>query len=157
MPTVSEPILTVAPPARTRDGRRLAAALIIIGAVLVALVVVGFQLARSVDVSGQAQATQTGLQYSRTTMAWERGPTVAWSRLVRLGGLDAALQSVHLAGRHDVNTAALIHRYGKERQVDLVVLQGRFNTLPPDEGINVNGQVVVLVDMKTRHVILMTD
>ena len=90
-------------------------------------------------------------------MAWERGPTVAWSRLVRLGELDAALQPVHLAGRHDVNTVDLIHRYGKERQVDLVVLQGRFNTLPPDEGVNVNGEVVVLVDMKTRHVILMTD
>src|SRR5947209_106334 len=130
-----EPILTVTP--RDRDRKRLAAALLIIGGVLVLAVIVGFEVVHSMSGGKQQQATQTALAYSRRTMAWNSGPAVASSRVVTLSALDTALQLVHLIGRHDVNTADLIHRYGKDRRVNLVVLHGTFNTLPPDEGVNV--------------------
>ena len=105
--------------------------------------------------NAQQQATQTGLQYSRTTMVWGKGPSVTSSQIVALSGLNTALGPMHLAVQHHVNTADLVHRYGATRRVDLVVLHGTFNTLPPDEGVNLTSDVVVLVDMKTRHVLFM--
>jgi hypothetical protein len=149
--------LTVALPGSTFRSRRALAALLIIAIALVAAVILGIDIAQSVSVSAQQRATQTGLDYSRTTMVWGKGPSVASSRIVALDNLNPALRSVHLIGGHDINTADLIRQYGAKRQVDLVVLHGTFNTLAPDEGVNITSDVVVLVDMKTRHVLFMND
>jgi hypothetical protein len=58
--------------------------------------------------------------------------------------------------QHDVNVPDLIHRYGANRSVDMVVVHGVFNSLPPDEGVVVRGTVVVLVDARSTRVLLMT-
>jgi hypothetical protein len=36
----------------------------------------------------------------------------------------------------------------------MVVLHGTYNTLPPDEGVDLTGDVVVLVDVRTNRVVL---
>jgi hypothetical protein len=117
------------------------------------IAVAGYEIVHSSS-SPQQKATQAGLDYSKNTMAWEKGPQVQTSSIVRIHSLPRALRN--LAARHDINVPQLIARYGGNRSVDLVVLAGNFNTLPPAEGVNIYGQVVVLVDLKTRRVLLMT-
>lgn len=153
MPAEFEHSSVGAPPAK-RDTARLPAALFLIALVLAAgVAVLGYEIVHSSS-SAQQEPTQAGLVYSRKTMLWEKGPQVQTSRTVHLHSLSRALRG--LAARHDIDVPQLIKRYGGNRSVDLVVLAGKFNTLPPAEGVDIYGQVVVLVDVKTRRVLLMT-
>lgn len=140
----------------TKQARaRLFAALLLISLVGAAgVAVVGYEIVHSS--SNAQQATQAGLDFSRNTMIWEKGPQVQSSTVVPMHSLPHALMSAPQSVRHDVNVSDLIKQYGKNRQVDLVVLSGKFNTLPPGEGVDIFGQVIVLVDMKTRRALLMT-
>jgi hypothetical protein len=141
----------------TKQARaRLFAALFLISLVGAAgVAVVGYEIVHSSS-DAQQQATQAGLDYSRNTMIWEKGPQVQSSTVVPMHSLPHALLSAPQSARHDINVSDLIKQYGKNRQVDLVVLSGKFNTLPPGEGVDIYGQVVVLVDMETRRALLMT-
>jgi hypothetical protein len=140
----------------TKQARaRLFAALFLISLVGAAgVAVVGYEIVHSSS-DAQQRATQAGLDYSRNTMIWEKGPQVQSSTVVPMHSLRNALMSAPQSV-HDINVSDLIKQYGKNRQVDLVVLSGKFNTLPPGEGVDIYGQVVVLVDMKTRRALLMT-
>ena len=107
---------------------------------------------------GGASPGDTALTYAQQHMVWIKGPTVQSSRTVELRGLEPALaRAVSPTLRRDVNVEELLHRYGPNRQVTLVILNGVYNTLPPDEGVTVRGAVVVLVDARTDRVLLMTD
>jgi hypothetical protein len=79
-------------------------------------------------------------------------------RVVPLDELKAALSGrvpAHVA--QDVNVSDLIARYGPKHRVALVVLSGSYNSLPPDEGVPVTGDVVALVDQPSNRVLLLTD
>jgi len=65
-------------------------------------------------------------------------------RVLRPGGVLAA--SVPADVVKDINVPELIHQFGANRQVGLIVPSGVFNSLPPDEGVVEHSQVVVLVD-----------
>jgi hypothetical protein len=137
---------------------RLTPPLVLIAACIVAgLVVLGVQAAQSGTESAQQRATQVALQHGRNTMVWETGPTVQSSRELPLSGLAAAVKTLKGTVRHDVNAGELVHQYGAARKVDFVVLYGKFNTLPPNEGVDLYAQVLVLVDMKTQRVLFMQD
>lgn len=103
------------------------------------------------------RATAIGLAYARNTMVWERGPTLVRDTVVPLRRLQPALDTARILARRDVNVPRLIRRYGADRRVDLVIVRGKFNTLPPDEGLIVTADVVTIVDMQTGKVLLMTD
>jgi hypothetical protein len=143
--------------AATRQAQtRLIAALFLIAVVLAAAIAIaGYEIVHSSS-DAQQRATQTGLDYSRNTMIWEKGPQVQSSAVVPMHSLPHALLSAPQSVQHDINVSDLIKQYGRNRLVDLVLLRGKFNTLPPGEGVDIYGQVVVLVDMKTRRVLLMT-
>ncbi len=100
---------------------------------------------------------QIGLDYTRHYMVWESGPSLVSSHTLALRQLGAAMHSsLPPPTQHDVNVPDLIHRYGANRSVDMVVVHGVFNSLPPDEGVVVRGTVVVLVDARSTRVLLMT-
>ncbi|MDQ2745093.1 MAG: hypothetical protein M3Z66_22740 [Chloroflexota bacterium] len=105
----------------------------------------------------RATPTQIGLDYTRHYMVWESGPSLVSTHTLALRQLSAAMRSsLPLPTQHDVNVPDLIHRYGANRSVDMVVVRGVFNSLPPDEGIVVRGTVVVLVDGRSNRVLFMT-
>jgi hypothetical protein len=135
--------------------RLTAPVLLIAASVLAGAIILGVQAAQSGVESAQQRATQTALTYSKNTMVWEKGPSVQSSRVIPLNHLAAHVKTLKGTVRHDVNTGSLIQRFGAARAVDFVVLYGKFNTLPPDEGVDVYAQVLVLVDMRTRHVLFM--
>lgn len=100
--------------------------------------------------SSQSAVDQAALTYSQQQMVWSQGPSVQSTRILLLRDLSAALSaSVPVHVRRDVNVPDLVRRFGSNRQVALVVLTGVYNTLPPDEGVVVRGQAVVLVDTRT--------
>ena len=105
--------------------------------------------------------TQIGpaaLAAARNQMEWMSGPTLQATYTVPLRRLEKTLRSAvprHVAD--DVNVAGLRQQYGPERRIGLAVLRGVFDSLPPGEGVIVHGNVVVLVDIKTNHVILVDD
>jgi hypothetical protein len=108
--------------------------------------------------SRQLHATAVGLSYARGYMSWSYGPTVQSARIIPLKQLESALRtSVPTTVRQDVDVPGLVRHYGANRQVDLVVLSGTYNSLPPDEGVMVTGDVVELVDARTNKVLLLTD
>ncbi|HEX6506164.1 MAG TPA: hypothetical protein VF221_00880, partial [Chloroflexota bacterium] len=108
--------------------------------------------------SSTSSATRAGIAYAQDTMEWTSGPTLTHARVARVRDLPAVLPQITGAAlRQDVNTADLQRRYGPDRQVDLVVLSGVFNTLAPDEGVNVHGEVLAVVDVKTNRVLFLTD
>jgi hypothetical protein len=107
--------------------------------------------------SGGSAATQAALQYARTEMVWIQGPSVGHERTATMGALPALLRTLASTSlRQDVNTADLIRRYGPHRPVDIIVLSGVYNSLPPDEGVNVQGEVLLLVDPRTDRVLFLT-
>jgi hypothetical protein len=107
--------------------------------------------------SGGSAATQAGLQYARTEMVWIHGPSIAHERTATMGALPALLRTLASTSlRKDVNTADLIRRYGPHRRIDIIVLSGVYNSLPPDEGVNVQGEVLILVDPQTDRVLFLT-
>lgn len=108
--------------------------------------------------SEESRAGQTAASYSQQQMVWTSGPTVSSVHILALRHLRPALAaSVPSQLRQDVNLGDLERRYGANRQVALVVLSGVYNSLPPDEGVNINGKVVVLVDVRTNRVLLVTN
>jgi hypothetical protein len=107
--------------------------------------------------SSQSRVTTAALDYGRRYMVWSSGPTAQGTYVVPIGQLGAAVaQHVPPDVRQDVNVPDLVRRYGPRREVGLVILHGDFNSLPPDEGIISNGDVVVLVDVKSNRVLLLT-
>jgi hypothetical protein len=108
--------------------------------------------------SAQDRAAQAGLAYARTQMAWTSGPTLQGSHATTLRSLRSVLaQTVPTSVQQDVNTGALIRQYGPNRRVALVIVSGVFNSLPPDEGVIVHGDAVVIVDLTTDHALLLMD
>ena len=108
--------------------------------------------------SSQNRAGAAAMSYARTTMVWSSGPGVHSVQVVPLRNLAATLRaSAPSALQQDVNVADLIRRVGPDRRVALVLLSGTYNTLPPDEGVIVNGEVAAIVDLKTNRVLLLTD
>jgi len=107
--------------------------------------------------SGGSAATRAGLQYARTEMEWVQGPSIAFERTATIGALPAQLRTMASTSlRKDVNTAGLIRHYGPRRPIDVIILSGVYNSLPPDEGVNVQGEVLVLVDPRTDRVLFLT-
>jgi hypothetical protein len=97
------------------------------------------------------------LYYAQHQMVWMSGPTVVTSYVLPMRELPRALRLyVPRKVARDVNTADLIRRYGANLQIGMVVLRGVFNTLPPDEGVVVHGDVVVLVDVKHDRGLFLT-
>lgn len=107
--------------------------------------------------AGGSTATQVGLRYARAEMVWTEGPSVVHERTGAMGELPALLAALATTTlRQDVNTTDLIRRYGPHRKVDIIVLSGVYNSLPPDEGVDVRGEVLVLVDAQTNRVLFLT-
>lgn len=104
-------------------------------------------------------ATQVALSYGRSEMQWFSGPTVQNTYTIPLRQLHATLErSVQPPNVvTDVNVPGLIRQYGPNHRIVLVVLYGVYNSLPPDEGAEVRGDAVVLVDARTSHVLLLED
>lgn len=113
-------------------------------------------------VIGTAQSDPVGssaLAYAHARTLWTSGPTIRSERVVPLDQLNAALvqASVPLHIRQDVNVPDFIAHYGATHRVALVVLFGSYNSLPPDEGVPVTGDVVAIVNEPSNTVLLLTD
>jgi len=107
--------------------------------------------------STQSRFADTALQYGQQYMTWSSGPSVQSTHIVPMQGLERALSvTVPPATRRSVNVSDLLLRYGPGHKVALVILHGIYNSLPPDEGVTVTGDVVVLVDVKSNRVLLLT-
>lgn len=105
----------------------------------------------------QSRFADTALRYGQQYMTWSSGPSVQSTHIVPLRGLEGALSAaVPPATRRSVNVSDLLRRYGPGRRVALVILHGVYNSLPPDEGVTVAGDVVVLVDVQSDRVLLLT-
>lgn len=135
--------------------------LILIPVLLVAAIAAVFAMLWGAGVIGTAQSDRAGaaaLAYAHARTLWTSGPTIRSVRVVPLDELKAALSGrvpAHVA--QDVNVSDLIARYGPKHRVALVVLSGSYNSLPPDEGVPVTGDVVALVDQPSNRVLLLTD
>lgn len=141
-----------------RLSQRRRSRILLVGFLLAAALAIAVVWSSLASGSGQSDATQAGLDYARLHMVWSGGPNLRSAHVVPLGQLDAALaRYTSPTVRRDVNVPQLIRQYGPNRQVDLVVLNGVFNTLAPDEGVIVHADVVALVDAHTNRVLLLTD
>lgn len=142
-----------------RRSRRLRWVLAGIATVVVGFVVFAVVLLRpDSSTSPNQRFAQAAVRYANTQIVWNRGPSVTSTRVLPLDGLSAALKKTvprHVA--QDVNIADLIHRFGARREIALVVLTGDFNSLPPDEGVVFNGQIVVLVDVRQNRAFYLMD
>jgi len=132
---------------------------LLVAVVAFALAISGLWFALSASAtSTQDRAGQAALSYAQQRLVWNSGPSVQSVHLVVLRKLRPALAaSVPPSTAQNVNLDDLIHRYGANRLVALVVLHGVYNSLPPDEGVNVNGDIVVLTDARTDRILLVTD
>jgi hypothetical protein len=136
----------------TRRGRRL---LGIAGILVVGIALGGVLLLTGVT-SASDPAENAGLTVAREQMVWAHGPSVVSRQAISLSDLPAALhRSVSPRVVSDVNVPGLIRRYGAHRKIVLVVMTGEYNSLPPDEGIEVNGEAIAIVDAHTNHVLLL--
>lgn len=132
-------------------------ALALLGVIMIAAAVIWFQNATAAPSAAQG-AGDIARRYAATTTLWNSGPTVTMVRITRLTRLRAALHhAVTAQVADDVNVADLEHRVGRNRQVAMVVLHGTFNTLPPAEGVTITGNMIAIVDMRTHHVLLLTE
>ncbi|GAC1472752.1 MAG: hypothetical protein NVS2B16_28680 [Chloroflexota bacterium] len=103
------------------------------------------------------RAVQRGENYGRQEVVWSQGPSIESEKVISLNQLSSTLASmVPTTTQQNVAAMPLARRYGARRRVAVVVLRGTYNSLPPDEGVAVTGDVLVLVDVKTDHVLLMT-
>jgi hypothetical protein len=128
-----------------------------VGVLIVGIAVARFAVTASAT-SEQTRASHAGLVYAENTMGWLQGPSIRSAHEVRLGQIQSALVAyVSVPTRQDVNVPDLIRRYGSKRQVVLVVLTGTYNSLPPDEGVDVHGDVIEVVDARTNRVLLLMD
>lgn len=138
------------------DRLRLSA-LALLGVIVIAAAVIWYQNATAAPSAAQRAGTIARSYAARTTL-WNSGPTVTEVRVVPLTRLATTLRrTVTTQIADDVNVADLQRRVGTNRQVALVVLHGVFNTLPPAEGVTVTGNMVAIVDMRTRKVLLLTE
>jgi hypothetical protein len=121
----------------------------------IAILWVVFGAART---SPQDQVAQQGLSYAQQKMVWTSGPMIRIVQEVTAGTLEAALRrSVSSPVRANVNVPDLVRRYGRHHRFVLVILHGTYNSLPPDEGVEVLGDMVELVDEQSRRVVLLTN
>lgn len=112
----------------------------------------------SIVTSRTSSIGQAALGYAGQQMVWIKGPTVVSTHVIRLRDLAKRLRvEVPPAVWSDVNVRALLRQYGPTRQVGLVILSGVFNSLPPDEGVVVHADVIVLVDPRTNRGIYLMD
>ena len=124
---------------------------------MAACIVLAVALHATRGASSPDGAAQAGLHYARTEMVWTEGPVIARRQAGTRGALPALLpRLVTTTLRHDVNTSDLIRRFGPGRPVEILVLSGVYNSLPPDEGVDVQGEALVLVDPRTRRVLFLT-
>ena len=131
--------------------------LMLAGVVLVGLAVYGVLAYVSPRSSAGSRAQQTGMDYAQQYFVWAHGPTAVSQQTLPLGRLPAALRTaVPPAVGQDINTDQLLQQYGPHRTVALDVLHGTYNSLPPDEGLELTGDVVVLVDVARNKVLLAT-
>lgn len=138
------------------DRLRLSA-LALLGVIVIAAAVIWYQNATAAPSAAQ-RAGNIARSYAARTTLWNSGPTVTEVRVVPLTRLATTLRrTVTTQIADDVNVADLQRRVGTNRQVALVVLHGVFNTLPPAEGVTVTGNMVAIVDMRTRKVLLLTE
>ncbi len=144
----------------SRSGtRRLRGPLILLAvcAVLGCILLVALAYSASAGTSESAP-TRAGLIYANNVMVWIHQPVIVHTRNAELGALPSILPSLtNTALRQNVNTADLIRRFGAHRRVQVLVLSGMYNSLPPDEGVNIQGEVIVLTDLKTDKVLFLTD
>lgn len=127
-------------------------------AVLVLALFAGLTIYRATQNNEANLAGQTAQNYASSTTSWISGPTVRSVRIVQVRDLTSALRTMVPPGiAADVNVGDLAHRVGARHRVALVVLYGVHNSLPPDEGVNVNGDVVAVVDTTGNRVLVLTD
>jgi hypothetical protein len=132
-----------------RRSRRLRWVLAGIVVMVVAFGILAYLLLQPASTPSTAtqRFNQAALRYAGTQIVWSTGPAVKSTHILPLRDLAAALKTaVRPSVARDVNTSDLIRRYGPDHEVALVVLAGDFNSLPPDEGLVLNGELVVLVD-----------
>lgn len=107
--------------------------------------------------SDAQKAADAAVAYGRTEMLWQKGPAATSTRLVPLRKLASTLErSTSASIAPHVNVPSLIERYGPNHRVAIVVLSGEFNSLPPDEGVELT-TAVAIVDVPSDHVILVAD
>jgi len=123
-------------------------------ALIAVLAFVIWQSSRGPTSADRAQSA--ALSYSRNYMAWSSGPQVQNVHIVPLREVERTVRVyVHVPYR-DVKLGGLLTQYSPQRSIAVVDLHGVFNSLPPDEGVVAPGDVVVLVDVKTDKVLLLT-
>jgi hypothetical protein len=125
--------------------------------VAVLLAVLAGQLIWSQTHSSSDPARQAALRYATHVMVWSSGPSVTESRLIRFRDLQAALKTVTPRLRADVNVPDLLSQYGPNRKVEMVILSGTYDSLPPGEGVELHGEVLVLINPKTNHPLYLMD
>lgn len=128
-------------------------------AVLLVLALTGILLiTSSVTDSTPNPLNQAALRYANQQMIWTSGPTVRRSDTLPLGRLSHALATeVSPTVAAHVNVSDLLHRFSANRRIALVILTGSFNSLPPDEGVDMHGDVVVLLDAQNNKPLFLTD
>lgn len=149
---------TVQPP--STDRRRTRRLKLLIGFTVAVLCIVSLWIGYWTFAGSPApdRATQAGMAYARQTVVWIHGPTVQRVRVVPMRDLAATLRTTSdTALRHDVDTTSLVREYGPAHRVEVIVLAGTYNSLPPDEGVDVQGDVLVVVDKETNRVLFLTD
>jgi hypothetical protein len=129
----------------------------IAGGMLVVALLAGFLMAiRASSASGSIES-RAALQYAASQMSWQSTPTVKLVQNGRIANLSSMLlRHVPEAVATGVNVPDLKRLYGAQTPITLVVLQGSYNSLPPDEGITSNSDVISIVRRGTRHVLLLT-
>jgi 4-amino-4-deoxy-L-arabinose transferase-like glycosyltransferase len=141
-----------------RRSRRLRWVLTGVAVLVVGVLIYVYLALQPASTASTQRFDQVALTYANSQIVWVNGPTVQSTQILPLRRLAAVLQAtVHPHVAQDVNTRDLIRRFGANRQVALVVLSGDFNSLPPDEGVTLNGQVVVLVDVHQNRALFLTD
>jgi hypothetical protein len=132
-------------------------ALALLGIIVLAAAVVWIQSATAAPSAAQRAGAIARTYAARTTL-WNSGPTVTEVRIVPLTRLSATVhRAVTAQLADDVNVADLQRRVGRDLRVAMVVLHGTFNTLPPAEGVTITGNMIAVVDMKTKKVLLLTE
>lgn len=123
-------------------------------------ITIGFWLLMAQNGGGKTPQTsgQIALAYTRSNLHWIRGPYVQATYPTTVGRLQQTLyRHVPIRVVQDVNVRQLVRKYGSKPKVDLVVLTGVFNSLPPNVGVTGPGTVVALVDPVRRRVFFVTD
>jgi len=108
---------------------------------------------RSAPASADARAQQAALAYAKQYMVWQQGPTARTVYTGPMSGIRKPLEQVPASVRSDINLPGLLRRIHPNRRVQLVILRGVYNTLAPDEGVEMAGDVVVIVDARTNKVL----